>query len=171
MLLLNPANPWNIQLENIMETNTIDRDSFKTLTKTQTKTMITNKLKTAQHMRLCKAAENKSKVRDYICCKPTKGLTSGAKYMYNLSRNECTVIANARARMIKVKGNYKTSSNNLECRWCKNNEETQIHVLTKCNGLNDIPRHKLYKDYFNDDIEITEKTAEILERINKKSRN
>ena len=48
--------------------------------------------------------------------------------MSNLTRRACSNIFNTRARMIKIKGNYRNKYNDMSCRWCKEDDETQMHI-------------------------------------------
>ena len=58
-----------------------------------------------------------------------------AKYMSTLTRKQSSLIFKARTMMIKVKSNYKNGFNDLNCRFCKNEEETQLHILEICPDL------------------------------------
>ena len=71
--------------------------------------------------------------------------------------------------MIKVKGNYKNGHKDLTCRMCKNEEETQTHILEQCPKLhqNDalkVPMHQL----FNEDVGTLRETANNIGKIMEK---
>ena len=50
--------------------------------------------------------------------------------------------------MLKVKGNYKNKYTELTCRWCKNNVETQEHILKQCAEFTHITKNTTYETYF-----------------------
>ena len=141
-------------------------------TKNKQKKLLSNKLKIYQTKKIYKAAETKSKVRDYICNKTKRTVMMKPTYMDNLSRTECASIFNTRARMIKVKGNYKNKYNDKNCRWCQKYNETQTHILTECTQFKSTTKNVEYKTYYNDD----NKSAKIAARtlalvINKINQN
>ena len=56
--------------------------------------------------------------------------------------------------MIKAKINYKNAYNNLNCRICKNEEQTQTHVLERYPGIHPSDYTKSLKDQlFGEDID------------------
>ncbi len=102
-------------------------DELKTKNKEQAKRYITKKLS-----KIYKAAETKSKVRDYICNKTWKTMMMKPQYMTKMQRKDCTNIFSVRPRMIKIKGNYKNKYTDKTCRWCHEIQETQLHILKYC---------------------------------------
>ena len=92
-----------------MRDTEIDEEELLTKKQPQAKKYITEKLKEYQINKIYKAAETKSKVRDYmyICNKTRATVTAKSTYIDNLNRKECSNIFNTRATMIKIKGNYK----------------------------------------------------------------
>ena len=98
------------------------------------------------------------------------------RYMKRLNRNDTSIIFRTRARMLKVKANYKKGNQSLMCKACKVEEETQLHVLTECNSIHEDDSQRIrYEDIFEeedmDKLRITakkiEKTMKILEDIQK----
>jgi hypothetical protein len=82
--------------------------------------------------KIYKAAVNKSKVRDYVCMKNREDMMKRSKYISKLNRTQCANLVNMRARMLKIRGNYKNQDLNQQYRWCKAQSESQIHIMTKC---------------------------------------
>ena len=116
-----------------MRDTEIDEEELLTKKQPQAKKYITEKLKEYQINKIYKAAETKSKVRDCNICNKTRAtVTAKPRYIDNLNRKECSNILNTRARMIKIKGNYKNKYTYLSCRWCGEDEETQPHILKYC---------------------------------------
>ena len=73
------------------------------------------------------------------------------QYINELTRKQSSLIFRARCRMIKVKGNHKNEHTDLNCRMCKNAEETQAHILKQCPALhpNDtvkVTKHQLFNE-------------------------
>ena len=58
--------------------------------------------------------------------------------MIKLSRNQASIIFEARTRMLKIKDNYKNGNESLKCSICKDKEETQGHILEECENINEI---------------------------------
>ena len=52
--------------------------------------------------------------------------------------------------MIKVNGNYKNNYTDMNCRWCHEYEETQVHILTECTEFNKKREKTTYETYFSD---------------------
>ena len=67
--------------------------------------------------------------------------------------------------MIKVKGNYKGMYNYMTCRWCKQEDETQLHILKYCPEFKNITKNNNQELYYRDDIISARKTAEILQKV------
>ena len=163
--ITDPQNPWRKHLEKTLHDTNIPIEEVLEKNQTQAKQYISNKLKEHQINKIYKAAEEKSKVRDYVCNKTRKTITERPAYMTRLQRKACTNIFNTRARMIKVKGNYKNNHTDMKCRWCKKKEETQIHILTECNGFKDLTSNTEQEIYYQDDHDSTIKSAEIMGKI------
>ena len=78
---------------------------------------------------------NKTKTKFYLDNKRNPTAGKCAKYMEECTRMEASIIIQARTRMLDTKGNYKNKYTDLKCRWCSNDEETQEHILEKCNKI------------------------------------
>ena len=55
--------------------------------------------------------------------------------MQKLTRNECSIIFKTRTRMMNVMNNYKGKYKDIKCRLCKEEDETQEHILSRCRVL------------------------------------
>ena len=91
----------------------------------------------------------KSKIRDLIIQKSTKEIGRRPKYISKLDRQDCTNIFQVRARMMRVAANYKNNNENqdLKCKWCGVQEETQRHILTTCTTFKIATRNTPYAIY------------------------
>ena len=72
--------------------------------------------------------------------------------------------------MLQVKNNYKNAHKNLTCRACKNENETQEHVLTACPVIHNNPNNKIEKyELFSEnpeDLKLTyQKLATIMRKL------
>merc|ERR1711895_59565 len=79
--------------------------------------------------------EGRSKLNFFLDGKTSWTAEVPAIYMTKLTRKQASTIFKARIRMTKVKGNYKNLFPNLRCRACKEEQETQKHVLQDCKTL------------------------------------
>ena len=96
-------------------------------------------------------AGEKSKVQHLLQGKSEWKPNTRAEYCRNLSRLDCSTIFKARTRMLDVKNNYRNKYNDLTCRACKNEPETQEHVLEKCSAIHKdpsttAPRSEIFKE-------------------------
>ena len=90
--------------------------------------------------------------------------------MNKLNRNQVSIIFKARTRMLNVKSNYKNGNKeNLNCRLCEKEEETQEHILENCEKLIQTIEDKIYiEEIFSENTEELIQTAKkIEERIEK----
>ena len=97
--------------------------------------------------------------------------------MNHLTRKQVSTIFKARSRMIKVKNNFKShfenrnnGTNDIKCRACNMENETQKHIFNEC-GI--IHRNESLKteenEYFSENTDIVRKAAKkiikIMERL------
>ena len=88
------------------------------------------------HGKMTKAREERSKLKFFLDGKGIWSPEKPAEYMTKLTRKQTSIIFKARTRMIKVKGNYKNAHlQDLICRACHKEPETQHHVLYECEKL------------------------------------
>ena len=109
---------------------TINRPSYnpwkKKITNTLMKINITETEFLEKKTKQKQAADNKSKVMDYVWNKTRETICKKPTYMNNMTSRECTNIFAVRSRMLKVKGNY-----------------TRINTRTKhADGARTIWKHK-----------------------------
>ena len=64
---MEPKNPWRKNVERTIQELNIEIDELLSKSKLQTKKFLTSKQKEYQINKIYKAAEDKSKVRDYMC--------------------------------------------------------------------------------------------------------
>ena len=74
--------------------------------------------------------------------------------------------------MIMAKENYKKGQdNNLDCRFCRMESETQIHILQECPEIGNTIGKCNYESIFKDDIKLLKENAEIIIKIEDKLRS
>ena len=82
------------------------------------------------------------------------------EYMKKLTRCQASNIFKARTRMIDTKNNFRGKYNDLVCRACKLEVETQDHILEKCQTIHTADVTKVTTiDVFDDDVPNLRNTA------------
>ena len=85
-----------------------------------------------------------------------------------ISQNMAEIIFRLRSRVTKVKMNYKGSFENLECEVCKEEQESQKHIIEECkkilkikgNSAKDINYEKIFSENVKQQIEIAKQFEE-----------
>ena len=86
---------------------------------------------------------------------------------YQVCRKNYSLIFKVRTRMFPVKCNYKTSYQDLSCRLCGAQEETQDHVLFDCPQAGGIDKEHLLQDENMTKLrESTQKLEQIINQLN-----
>ena len=57
------------------------------------------------------------------------------RYTDEQPRNQVSILFKARTRMLDVKNNFRGKYNDLKCRGCEDQPETQEHVLSECKTI------------------------------------
>ena len=84
---------------------------------------------------MMRGKEERSKWKFYLEGKNEWKPKVAAEYMKKLTRKQASTIFKARTRMLKVKCNYKNGYTDLTCRACKDEPETQNHILYECRNI------------------------------------
>ena len=110
-------------------------------------------------------ATTKTKTKPWMENKTKLQEKGRPEYMTKLSRKQCNALMKVRSSMIPCKMNKKTQyKDNAECRFCKEHQETQKHILTECKK-NPHRINRPYKELVSD--ENCEKLKEAAEKIMK----
>ena len=97
----------------------------------------------------------------------TDNVPKRADYINRLTRNQVSTIFKARTRMLKVKDNYKNGHDDLKCRLCGKEQESQKHILEEFEKLKDITPPITMDIIFQEEItELTKIYKMIDERMN-----
>ena len=150
--LLQRTDPSSWAEENRAQAERIGLDKITLTTNKQTgKREITNKIKPAFKEDIERKGRDKSKVKFLIDGKNKWNPGHQPKYMKTLTRNEVSTIFKARTRMLDVKANYKNKYQDLQCRLCGKEDETQEHVLAKCEKTEQTKHQVHTEDIFTED--------------------
>ena len=131
--LLQRTDPSSWAEENRAQAEIIGLDKNTLTTNKQTsKREITNKIKLAFKEEIESKARYKSKVKFLLDEKNKWNPGHQPKYLKTHTRNEVSTTFKNRNRMLDVKANHKNKYQDLQCRLCGKEDETQEHVLAKC---------------------------------------
>ena len=129
--------PWDTQVKKAIGKYEIIPDNLKGSI-TQAKKKVKSKIDIYQHNEILKISSTKSKVKHLIDNGSyKKDIDRQHTYITKCNRNECAAIFAARTRMLGVKNNYRSAHMDLTCRWCKEELETQDHILKDCPSFTD----------------------------------
>ena len=102
--------------------------------------------------KLLKSGETKTKTK-YLINNTTWEPGKRKNYMNKLTRKEASTIFKARTRMLDIKENYRGKYTDNKCRACKQEPETQEHILESCTKIHDNHTTHVTKDeIFDEDI-------------------
>ena len=115
-----------------------------------------NKIK-EKHSKVINLNYSQLKMQNYLKGNRTK-----------ISQNMAEIIFSLRSRVTKVKMNYKGSFENLECEVCKEEQESQKHIIQECkkmlkikgNSAKDIDYEKIFSENVKQQIEIAKQFEE-----------
>ena len=164
-VLSNPECMWEKDTAELMNRKgllTEDLEGSKYRTKAVIKKAISKNFKVITE----ENSLGKSKMKYFLEGKGEWNPGKRAKYMSELTRKQTSTIFKARTRMIKVKGNYKNGHTSLLCRMCKNEEETQTHILESCPEVHkDNAIRTPKQDLFSEDIGTLKQVAINIDKI------
>ena len=87
-------------------------------------------------------------------------------YMNKLNRKDVSIIFKARTRMLDIKNNYKNKYKDTMCRGCKNEIETQEHILNECPNFHKNEKTKiLQEDLYSENKKELVETAKMLRQL------
>ena len=168
VLSTNLRKGWKTDVEQIMEQLEIQENELHG-SKYMNKKTITNKAQKFFQKKIETDGAAKSKIK-HLTENSNWEPGKRREYLNKLTRNQSSTIFKARTRMLMVKSNYKTKyQNNLFCRACGKEEETQNHVLEECQNLHQTNGTKVtINDIFSQDYIIQKYAAMQIENTLKK---
>lgn len=121
---------WLQNTEKLMQKYNINKQELIAMKETRAKKYIRKAVHREFRTNLFTNTEQKNKIK-YL----TGGYVGNEKanYTNDLNRETTSLIFKARTRMLDIKTNYRNKyKNDLTCRLCKQEEETQEHVFSEC---------------------------------------
>ena len=154
---------WRKEIDRIAEEFNV-KDQMTVLTKTSLKKHLHEEIKTKFMDHIENEYVEKTKIKHWKDLKTD--ITSGKRplYMEKLNRKECSAIIRTRASMLPVKNNFKKGcKNDLLCRFCKKETETQEHILQTCPEIRERCGQTIeYKEIFQENVEELKKAANFI---------
>ena len=136
-------------------------EQMPNLSKDALKKQIEKEIETKILEEIATEAEKKTKVNHWKKWKKVTKVGQRPKYMDKLSRKQCNAVLRARASMLMVKENYKTGQENTNlCRFCKENKETQEHIIQECTKIKTMSGTISYEKIFEENTETLKTIAE-----------
>ena len=86
-------------------------------------------------------------------------------YMLTMSKAQCSVIFAVRTRMLNVKGNYPSKHTDMKCRWCNDEEESQVHIMEQCSHFMTTTQHINMQSIMNKERTITKTQANHIAKL------
>ena len=110
---------------------------------------------------------SRKQIKSKGLCLPQSNRNNNNKKLYEQSNTQGMqyYMFNTRAKMIKIKGNYRNKHNDMSFRWCKEDDETQIHILNHCPEFKAITNNTKHKVYYQDHKESTQQAATTLHKV------
>ena len=165
-IMKDTSNVWTKQLYKKLEKYNLSSVTTLAMTKNELKKTITERSKVNKTENLL--TTDKTKVNHIVKYKNPDNMLTVPAYMNQLTRRNCASIFAVKARMIKVKGNYKNAHNDLTCRWCNNKDETQEHIMTECTKFKNLTKKVKYETIMSDTKNNLRKEAKTIQEIIRK---
>ena len=157
---------WRKEINRIAEEFNV-KDQMTVLTKTSLKKHLHEEIKTKFMDLIENEYVEKTKIKHWKDLKTDIKADKRPLYMEKLNRNECSAIIRTRASMLPVKNNFKKGcKNDLICRFCKKETETQEHILQMCPAIRERCGQTIeYKEIFQENVEKLKKAANTIIKI------
>ena len=88
-------------------------------------------------------------------------------YITKLPRHLAGIIFKTRSYRLKIRKNMKTTNPDLSCRWCKQYQETQEHIITECTMTPDIDLNKAMTNHNDTLIKKATQLTQIVNLLDK----
>ena len=136
-------------------------EQMPNLSKDALKKQIEKEIETKILEEIAAEAEKKTKVNHWKKWKKETTVGQRPKYMDKPSRKQCNAVLRARASMLMVKENYKTGQEKTNlCRFCKEDKETQEHIIQECTKIKRMSGKISYEKIFEENAETLKIIAE-----------
>ena len=126
-----------------LETYNIKKEELETLDKNRVANLIQKKINIKRIASLKIEGTTATKTKEMSKSINTDGFNIlPPAYITKLPRRLAGIIFKTRSYMLKIRTNMKTTNPDLSCRWCKQYQETQEHIITECTMTPDIDLNK-----------------------------
>ena len=130
---------WGKKINKNLETYNIKKEELETLDKNRVANLIQKKINIKRIASLKIKGTTATKTKEMSKNINTDGLNIlPPAYITKLPRRLAGIIFKTRSYMLKIRKNIKTTNPDLSCRWCKQYQETQEHIITECTMTPDI---------------------------------
>ena len=130
---------WEKKINKNLETYNIKKEELETLDKNRVANLIQKKINIKRIASLKIKGTTATKTKEMSKNINTDGLNIlPPAYITKLPRHLAGIIFKTRSYMLKIRKNMKTTNPDLSCRWCKQYQETQEHIITECTMTPDI---------------------------------
>ena len=130
---------WEKKINKNLETYNIKKVELQTLDKNRVANLIRKKINIKRIASLKIKGTTATKTNEMSKNINTDGFNIlPPAYITKLPRHLAGIIFKTRSYMLKIKTNMKTTNPDLSCRWCKQYQETQEHIITECTMTPDI---------------------------------
>ena len=161
----NVRNHWHKHICKALEPAKISMDNLAKMSKSQARTTVKKALSRLQMAKIKTQAQKKSKLGHLLDHQNEIHIGTRPHYMETLNRNQCANIFSVRSRMIKTKNNYKSLYIDMQCRWCKQADETQKHLLTQCPNVQHLTTNLDYNKIMGDNQSNLRMEATIIQAL------
>ena len=161
----NVRNHWHKHICKALEPAKISMDNLAKMSKSQARTTVKKALNRLQMAKIKTQAQKKSKLGHLLDHQNEIHIGTRPHYMETLNRNQCANIFSVRSRMIKTKNNYKSLYIDMQCRWCKQADETQKHLLTQCPNVQHLTTNLDYNKIMGDNQSNLRMEATIIQAL------
>ena len=130
---------WEKKINKNLETYSIKKEELETLDKNRVAKLIQKKINIKRITSLKIKGTTATKTKEMSKNINTDGFNIlPPAYITKLPRHLAGIIFKTRSYMLKIRTNMKTTNPDLSCRWCKQYQETQEHIITECTMTPDI---------------------------------
>ena len=157
---------WEKKINKNLETYNIKKEELETLDKKRVANLIQKKINIKRIATLKIKGTTATKTKEMSKNINTDGFNIlPPAYITKLPRHLAGIIFKTRSHMLKIRTNMKTTNPDLSCRWCKQYQETQEHIITECTMTPDIDID-LYKAMTNHSDTLIKEATQLTQFVN-----
>ena len=159
---------WEKKINKNLETYNIKKEELETLDKNRVANLIQKKINIKRIASLKIKGTTATKTKEMSKNINTDGFNIlPPAYITKLPRHLAGIIFKTRSYMLKIRTNMKTTNPDLSCRWCKQYQETQEHIITACTLTPDIDLNKAMTNHNDTLIKEATQLTQIVNLLDK----